>query len=73
MPWKVVERKIGRAGGVKLRTARQRATSSRDILDYFLRIIQEWRAWPGVSQEWHGKSLPRTANSLPQTHDEMVQ
>jgi hypothetical protein len=24
MPWKVVERKIGRAGGVKQRTARQR-------------------------------------------------
>ena len=24
MPWKVVERKIGRAGGVKRRTARQR-------------------------------------------------
>ena len=24
MPWKVVERKIGRAGGLKQRTARQR-------------------------------------------------
>jgi hypothetical protein len=29
MPWKVVERKIGRAGGVQQRTARQRGWDQR--------------------------------------------